>query len=1846
MKKKSWLLLSIVVSLVLVCATTIKTTTAVQYQGYRTSIIDEDGLDIEVADVKESSVVSTEEYIKANIDNQYANFEKFEEKDSLYVKHLIAEASGFKGEKTIDELYNEQEDALIWMNDMPIALYDIDDNSDYYVAYADTMHEDNSSYVADYCFSRTNLWGQVISDAIYDEKTGLAYIPKKYTDENKNGAGQLNIQIELLQIVESSNPTATFNVKVEKDEAIDGNFASEGEVTVESVTTEFGIRVALDDKAKENINQDYFKVNVNGKETTDWKYYEKEGIIVISVLPSTIQDVDISISEKNVEENVNKRNEEMISTQATVDDIPVNGGNGVWIVNEIPAEGSSYWIEGSPSGTLDSSMVDVYIAFRIQGNFNMYAPASGWDSLVKSILNDTNVDLGNLEEGTDWIQHLLRFKQDINVDNKFTIPGGTAAYLKCSHGSTSFTTDHKRLPDTDDNSDPREMAWKIKIKIYKVTDDYMLVGFLTASLHNQAGTGLYKIAYTTGKGNLSVGKKDERGNFISGATLGISGPDGYYQQVTTEDHATTLNDLKKGQYTVTELSAPNNMVKNGNPVTVQVESNQTAEAYVVDSYQRGKVSLVKYDDRNRDNTQGDATVDGADYELRAESDIYEGPTKIYSANQTIAKVTTKDGGKTDPVTNLPIGNYYYQEVKESEGFLLNATRIPVSVGYTGQDNSEATFNTVEAPETPIYNSIEIHKYIGETTSSAKSPLEGAEFTATLKSSIGTNNVKTYKCKAPTDANGYCIIEDLPYGTYVVEETTVPNITLKCSNFEFKVEKTEEQLGRKYNLTDVKFVDEKNTLDTVQKDWLDENGYLIDEPKAIQIKMRKVDADRTTEAPDYTQGDGQLKGAIYQVYRYDPKKDAYSEYVYDITVDHKDEDGYWCAQTGDLLVGKYMVKEKVKSTETVDGTTYNYSYAKGYLVDPNTYYFEQNPETQTVKRVVKTDVSKEEIARGSVKVIKFNNNPNSTEEAESKGAILRLTLNSNKDIWYEVTIDENGYGEFIDRNDASHKTAVKTNYGDKYYPYTIPFGEYTITETSESNPQEHTHFYVQPVDVSLQKQTQVVYRIESDEPVPAWPKITKKDADTGETVQLEGAKFKIWDVANKTWVSQMITPSGEIIDEFETNAEGYFYMPQKLYPGEYVVYETQAPKGYYLEDSLRVPEDEKDLGNTQVSGKKFEVNKVATGLKDNTVYPEGGIKTGELVVEVEIKDTPLKGNIEIKKTGEKITGATSTQVEYNTSESQTQKEEKYTPNYNMVGLEGVTYQIVAAKDIKSPDGRITYIKAGEIADTITTGEDGIAKTKDLYLGEYEIKETVTPKGYLKDENIPNVTIENNNQYVKSATTKKELTDVRQKLELTFNKTFEDINFANAENPEKKALFGVYTKNAIKTYNEKTAIPANKLVDLIEVDENGHVTSTVDLPEGTYYVEELYVSYPYTKSIERQEFVLQYNGNAKQEFVVKQGKEIKNTYDSATVSLIKLSSSTMDNVILNGDTLDKTELDQKVSKIIDDIKGMTREEIAKYIKENNVKFVAGAKYGIYIDEECKTPLYIKNDSGKFEPAQIITDESGVSTLDKMPLGQYWLKELEAPKGYKLSDEVISITLDLTSKDTMIYHALIDDGVIHPFITKTDIFTGDVVPDCTFEIKDEDGNTLLRSKTDEKGDAYIPLDLFEDGKTYTYTEIEAPEIYKLNEEPHEFTAKFDEDGNWAVEKIKVENVRKESRVELTKLDMVDSTPIPNCKFELKSLETDFKVEGVTDENGIYVFENIPYGKYTYTELEAPEEYLIDTTPHEITIDAEDIKIVVKDERAPETGDIAVVALVIVAVVCVAGIVFVVVKNKKKTK
>ena len=1566
------------------------------------------------------------------------------------------------------------------------------------------------------------------------------------------------------------------------------------------------------------------------------------------------------------------------------------------------------------------------------------------------------------------------------------------------------------------------------------------------------------------KGSLVVEKKDSYGDYKQGAVFHVEGQGGAWDITTGADGKAYLSDLKPGPYTITETQAPAGMVNDewNRSVTVTVNAGQTA-TYAptrTNSYPRGSARLLKYDSENRNNTKGDAKIEGAEYEFRAAQDIYEGSHLIYSNDQLIRTVTTDASGNTETINDLPVGNYYYIETKASEGFKINSNRVAVNIPFidqytpfipevyneapeteikgnvkiekvlgatdydpsiklagaqftitlkndssqsyktnvSGEDGictangipygrytvsettvppeankvpdfdvfieedgktypessggtftvedeskdmkisvtkeivlnpgeatdakvsgayftvyrdpgctkqvcvigptddkgyaisgkmrtgeyylKETTFptgidpdatvpgesvtyrnkvytvssdNTAQGTETvtvpitiknePIRNDIVIHKEAQKTSNTPQFPIDQCEFTATLKSTKGTGSVYSVKSTAETRReDGYCIIENLPYGDYEIEETKVSPITLKCDNFDIFI-----KLDRKVKTTPY---EPKDSTLNFKPDgihaWVDENGKLVDISKKMIIKIRKQDYDidlygkNVAGSYDWTQGDAHLEGAIYQIYRYDPQTDDYTEYVYDITVDHKDSEGYWCAESDWLLVGKYCVKEKVLRTEMVNGKKVEYSYAEGYLADPNTYYFEQQPDLQQVEKSYHKDVSKEKVARGSLKVIKYNGNPDGTEESPAKGAILRLTLDRDSSIYYDVTIDQYGYGEFVD-------SIYHNEYPDELY--TIPYGKYTVTEVKESNKGEH--LYIQNEDVEVAKddgekvarQGEIEYRIESDEPIPFHFKIVKKDKDTGATVKLTGAKFKIWNCKEEAFVTQMVTPSGDYKDEFEVNEEGYLYTPQELYPGKYIIYETQSPEGYYLEDDFRLPASTSDYG--KVGGKTVTVLKDTLGLPDDEQYPDGGVYVGEYIYTVNMSDRPLKVVLEINKTGEMLTNVKTETTDYGT---------KYTPVYEQRGLPGVKYEIRAAENTYSPDGQLRY-RENELVDTITTGPDGVAKTKEMYPGEFKIIEIVTPEGYVTDKNIPNVVLENNDTLTRVQTIKKDLSNIRQKLKLTFKKDYEDLKYSGSEEEERWAVFGVYAKDEIRNVEGRIIIPRDSLLDVIRVENDEEdVTSNVDLPKGTYYVQELATSYPYEVSKEKREVTLTYKGTD-DEYVTYTMDKVTNKFDKGTITLIKLSSSTLGNVVLDGDDLTVEGQDEKLAQILEDVKNMTDDEVRAYLASQNLESVAGAEYSVYLDEECTKPLYKKNAEGIMEEAKLVTDSSGMVKLEDLPVGKYYLKETYAPAKYQLSDKVVEIELTREQKDSTVYTALTDNSTVAELISKTDIFTGEGIEGCVFEIADENGKVLLHSIThlhyDEKTGkneclANIPVSMFEDGKKYYFTEIEAPDIYELNTEPHEFIAHFDENGYWKGDKFEVENLRKKSTVKFEKLDVADSTRIPNCKFELRSLETDFVVEGVTDENGIYVFEDIPYGKYTYTELEAPEEYIIDTEPHELVVDAEEVKVKITNEKAPElpdTSDIQVITLVGVLTISVLGIVYTLKKNAK---
>ena len=1166
----------------------------------------------------------------------------------------------------------------------------------------------------------------------------------------------------------------------------------------------------------------------------------------------------------------------------------------------------------------------------------------------------------------------------------------------------------------------------------------------------------------------------------------------------------------------------------------------------------GKIRITKEDNETGAIAQGDATLVGAQYEVK-------------KADGTYSTVLTIDENLQAETDWVGLGTYYVKEVVAPTGYNLSDTTYTVHVTA---ENVANVYIDQNVGEDVIKGSIKINKTLSATDYDPAINLQGAQFKVTLKS----DPTKVYYSNI-SGKNGECLIENLPYGTYVVEEHITPSSALKVENFEVIVSE-----NKKVYTYDVE-----------------------DESKLAVLKIRKVDADRKdTDAPDYTQGDAKIEGAQYTLYR----DENLTQAIDVITIDHKDDEGYWCGESKPTRTGIYYLKET--------------KAAQGRLLDENVYVYELDNTTQTEHIIYPSKTSPELVMRGSVTVKKFDNNLDSSDERPSEGAILRLTLDSNPEKYYEVTLDENGYGEFVEEESR-----------EKYYPYTIPYGTYTITEVKASNAGEHTHFFINPEKIKITRDTQKEYRIFSDEPVEMYLQIEKLDKDTDSVVKLTGAKYKVWNCQTDSWVSQKIYPSGKYIDEFETNEDGILTLPDKIEAGEYIVYETKAPTGYYLDDECRIPTNESDVGVKGKGGKYIKIDKAAMGIEESAT-PDGQ----NLYYKVQIPNTPLKAKLEVIKKGEKLTDVTTSLTEYG---------EKYTPVYKYEGLEGVTYNIIAAEDIKSPDGQEVYVQKGTIVDTITTGQDGIATTKDLYLGEYEIEEIVTPIGYIKDDNIENVVLENENSLVKVETLNKELTNIRQKLNVTFEKEYKDVEYTNGENQEIWSIFGIYANQNIKNSEGTVVIAKDSLMDIIKIENDEiSITSTIDLPEGKYYVKELDTSFPYTISEEIKEVTLSYVEN-NLEYVTAQLDKFINEYEKATVTLIKVSSSTLGNVILKGNELNVEEKDVILETMLEELKGKKEAEVIQYLKENDIKSVAGAEYSIFTDESCEMPLYKKDEStGTFVQAKLVTDESGLIKIGELPLGKYYLKETKAPYKYDLSEEVVEINLTLLDKDSTVYTALVNDGLVCNFITKTDIFTGEVVPNCKFEIKDEDGNLLLYSITNENGEAYIPMDIFEDGKTYTYTEIDAPEIYNLNTEPHEFVAEFDEEGNWISEPIAVENYRKESNVTLEKLDFADSKPIPNCKFELRSLETDFVVEGVTDENGIYVFENIPYGKYTYTELEAPEEYIIDTEPHEVDINAEEMKIQVTNEKAPETGDVQVITMASILVISVIGIIYVL--NTKK--
>ena len=180
--------------------------------------------------------------------------------------------------------------------------------------------------------------------------------------------------------------------------------------------------------------------------------------------------------------------------------------------------------------------------------------------------------------------------------------------------------------------------------------------------------------------------------------------------------------------------------------------------------------------------------------------------------------------------------------------------------------------------------------------------------------------------------------------------------------------------------------------------------------------------------------------------------------------------------------------------------------------------------------------------------------------------------------------------------------------------------------------------------------------------------------------------------------------------------------------------------------------------------------------------------------------------------------------------------KYQPVYKSSALEGAEFTITAAEDIKTADGTVQY-KKGEVVDTVTTGKNGKATSKELYAGKYTVTESKSPYGYLSNGKSITVEIIYGGQNVEITNTDIKVNNIRQKAEITLQKALEKYDLLGiGDNGEiKNVAFALFADEDIKAADGKV-IPKNGLIEIINCDENGKVQFNTEIPFGKYYVQE--------------------------------------------------------------------------------------------------------------------------------------------------------------------------------------------------------------------------------------------------------------------------------------------------------------------------------------------------------------------------------------------------------------------------
>ncbi len=694
--------------------------------------------------------------------------------------------------------------------------------------------------------------------------------------------------------------------------------------------------------------------------------------------------------------------------------------------------------------------------------------------------------------------------------------------------------------------------------------------------------------------------------------------------------------------------------------------------------------------------------------------------------------------------------------------------------------------------------------------------------------------------------------------------------------------------------------------------------------------------------------------------------------------------------------------------------------------PSDRYIAQEPKTVTVEYGKTASVSFEnKLKKGNLDIIKTSED----------GVVADI----------EFTVKGSNY----------NKTAKTDKDGKLHLTGMLP-GTYTVTETPSDR---YIAQEPQTVNVEYGKTATVTFKnmLKKSEIT-----IVKKDAESKKTIPLAGFGFKI-QKADGSYVAV------DQKDVFFTDNTGTIKLPIKLAFGSYKLIEVQAGTGYVLDGtpiSFTV-----DGTKTVIELVKY--NKVEKGTITIT-------KTGDIfasVTEEEVTEPTTEPSETEETTAlaeESTTTPETTTIPAEESTAPTEPSEsddrkpviKYQPVYKNGGLADAEFTITAAEDITTPDGTV-HFKKGEVVDTITTGKNGTAKTKALYLGKYTITETKSPFGYIANPETYTVEIKYAGQNVEVTNTDLKVENIRQKAEITLQKVLEKYDLLGiGDNGEiNNVAFALFADEDITAADGKV-IPKDGLIEIINCDENGKVCFNTEIPFGKYYVQEYSTDKHYIIDSTKYPFEFAYTPDTDvQHFDITSEKELVNELKRGTVYTTKVDEEYPENKL------------------------------------------SGAVFEIYADVDGDKQFDPEVDKLVGEMKEVPVKPGDYYFTD-LPVGGFFLYEKEAPAGFEKDDNYYYFEITEDGDEVTVENKAGVGFVNKPTtgeleITKKDVATGKPLPKAGFRIKDADGKVVAEGYTDENGVARFKLRA---GK-YTYEEFDAPEGYIIDTTPHEF--ELTEDG-----------------------------------------------------------------------------------------------------------------------------------------